>query len=57
MRGDFDWQANSNGRKYLSAAIKLTLVFGNGKAAEAAELKEMKNQKERNIKLLYHIGL
>lgn len=51
MRGDFDWQANSNGRKYLSAAIKLTLVFGNGKAAEAAELKEMKNQKERNIKL------
>lgn len=26
MRGDFDWQASSNGRKYLSASMKF--AFG-----------------------------
>lgn len=25
MRGDFDWQASSNGRKYLSASMKFAL--------------------------------
>ena len=30
--GDLDWHASSNGKKYLSAAIKLTCVLGKGKA-------------------------
>ena len=35
IRAHFDWHANSNGRKYLSASISPDSVFGNGKAEEA----------------------
>lgn len=52
MRGDFDWQANSNGRKYLSAAMKLTLVFGKGRAADVAELKEKQGRAKKKRKKL-----
>ncbi len=34
MRGHFDWQANSNGRKYLSASMKLVLDLIGGKVLE-----------------------
>ena len=32
--GHFDWQASSNGKKYLSASTKPALAFGSGRAAE-----------------------
>ena len=34
MRADFDWQASSNGKKCLSAATELMLLFGRGRADE-----------------------
>lgn len=34
MRGHFDWHANSNGRKYLSASMKLVFDFTGGRVLE-----------------------
>lgn len=36
IRGHFDWHANSNGRKYLSASMKLALDLTGGKVLEPA---------------------
>lgn len=34
MRGHLDWQANSNGRKYLSASMKVLLDLMGGRVLE-----------------------
>lgn len=39
MRGDFDWQASSNGRKYLSASMKF--AFGGAAVPSLGQIKEL----------------
>lgn len=43
-RGDLDWQASSNGRKYLSASMKF--AFG-GAAAPSLGKKQARAEEEK----------
>lgn len=41
MRGDFDWQASSNGRKYLSASMKF--AFGGAAVPSLGQIRRVIN--------------
>lgn len=41
MRGDFDWQASSNGRKYLSASMKF--AFGGAAVPSLGQIRRVTN--------------
>lgn len=51
MRGDFDWQASSNGRKYLSASMKF--AFGGAAVPSLGQIRRVIN----SSKHVYHSKL
>lgn len=57
-RGDLDWQASSNGRKYLSASMKF--AFGGatvpslGKEQERASEGKLKKKKKKSLLFLHY---
>lgn len=50
-RGDLDWQASSNGRKYLSASMKFAFGGAAAPSLEEHERVERKNEEKKREKL------
>ena len=55
IRGHFDWQASSNGKKYLSASINGCFPFGGGRADDG--LSSLCNKKRTTNALFFILKL